>query len=416
MSTFISHSSAKAEEDQRNADSMRRELIARLEPDREVLVDEKRLLPGAEWRQELFLWMARCDSAVILIHREGLTATWLKREANNLFWRSQLGARLTLVPVLLRGVTPSDLRRSELSHLADLQCVLQGESEGCEELVDRIVKRLGDAGGAPGRTDTSGMRSLTDKIEHCLDGVNAEQPLIDIARALGNDVGEWPFVTPWEGRRFVAHQFLGPVPTGQVPGAVADIEFYLTLDRLSQFVTLILPTWIDPMDVRLLLPDGSRVVATLAAKKSRTAHQHIHRASCSSGRYWVETVLLRAGEEQEQEFMRACLAAACRLLKSENVQDAPLDGEVLFLVIDPDDTDLRTVGKLVGALIQHPDLYWLNIVVLTDDAETAELDMIGRRALRIELQPGTEDRVGRTARALEDILARRKQYGKDLAS
>ncbi|SDO92929.1 TIR domain-containing protein [Streptomyces sp. cf386] len=406
--TFISHSSAKTEEDQANADSVRTELMKRL-PDLgwEVRVDDT-LTPGAAWRSDLYTWMADCDAAIVLVNTDGLTSTWLKREVNILLWRQSVGSRLVIVPVLLSGLTPRELRRSELSHLADLQCIVQDDTGG-EDVVSVIVRRLGRLGTC---ADTSAMRSMTAKIEHCLDGVTDRFTLRAMAGALGAE-GDWRFPTAEEERRHIAHQCLAPVSTQKVPSAVNEVEFFLALDRLNKLITLLLPTWIDPVDVRLLLPGDGQVVATLAGAWTDTARQHIHRASCFSGGYWAQAVSLVAGEAQDEEHREACLAAVRALLKSDDENDAPIDGEVLFLVLDPAGTELGVVGKLVRTLIGR--FSWLNVIVLTDEADPVALGGQSARTLHIPLQPGAERQVARTSRALGDIRARHLGHGKDQA-
>ncbi|MCL8013427.1 toll/interleukin-1 receptor domain-containing protein [Streptomyces sp. AS02] len=416
--TFISHSSAETEEDQANADSVRAELIKRL-PDHgwEVLVDDH-LPPGMNWRSVLYGWISDCDVAVVLVNRDGLSSSWLKREVNILLWRQSVGSPLTIVPVLLKGLSPRELRRSEISQLADLQCILQDDPDGVDDtdgtggtdVVSRIVERLG---GLRVCADTSAMRSMTAKIEHCLDGVTDRFTLRAMAGTLGAE-GDWRFPTAAEERRHIAHQCLAPVPTQKVPAAVNDVEFFLALDRLNKLITLLLPTWIDPVGVRLLLPGAGQVVATLAGAWSDTARQHIHRASCFSGGYWAQAVSLVAGEAQDEEHMAACLTAVRALLKSDDEDDLPIEGEVLFLVLDPAGTELGVVGRLVRTLIGR--FSWLNVIVLTDQADPVDLGVQTARTLHIPLQPGAERQVARTSRALGHIRDRHHGHGKDQAS
>lgn len=412
---FISHSSAQAEEDQINADVVRGELEKRLrERGWDVRVDD-RLIPGTEWRSDLFRWLSECDVAVFLVNRDGLTSSWLRREVEILMYRRAMGMPVTVVPVLLSGLTPKELRRSEISRLADLQLLLQDDpGPGGDDLVSRIVTRLGDMGSFPDGADALAMRSMTGKIVHCLSEVDSELPLRNMARALGAG-NDWPFPTAGEGRRFIAHRFRGPVPTEKVPPVVTEAESYLAVDRLQRFISLVLPTWIDPADARPLLPGDDRIVATLAAAQPYSAEHHVHRASCAAGSYWVETVPLVAGEAQQAEYLEMCRKAVCALLKSDDEDDLPLEGEVLFLVIDPHGTDLCAVGQLVRTLTTR--FAWLNVIVLTEDADPAGLGEQAGRTVHVLLQPGVEKKVARTKQALEAIVARRRKgYGEGWAS
>jgi hypothetical protein len=407
--TFISHSSAKTESDQANADSVRAELMKRL-PDFgwEVRVDDN-LTPGMAWRSVLYTWMADCDAAVVLVNRDGLESSWLKREVNILLWRQSMGSRLIIVPVLLSGLSPRGLRRSEISHLADLQCIVQDETAD-EDVVSLILRRLGRLGTC---ADTSAMRSMTAKIEHCLDGVTDRFTLRSMAHELGAE-GDWRFPTAEEERRHIAHQCLAPVPALKVPSAVNEVEFFLALDRLDKLISLLLPTWIDPLAVRLLLPGDGQVVATLAGRRADTAKQHIQRASCASGRYRAEAVSLVAGEAQEAEHMEACRAAVRALLWSDDENDLPFEGHALFLVIDPAGTDLGVVGQLVHSLTGR--FAWLNIVVLTDRDDPVALGAQTARTLHIPLQPRAEREAERASWALADIRDQHTGRGKGQAS
>ncbi|GAA4050204.1 hypothetical protein GCM10022233_20770 [Streptomyces shaanxiensis] len=406
--TFISHSSAETEEDQANADSVRAELIKRL-PDFgwQVLVDDN-LSAGTDWRSDLYEWLTDCDAAVVLVTRDGLESSWLRREVEILWYRRSVGSPLTIVPVLLKGLTTRELRRSEISRLADLQCILQEDMAG-EDLVSLIVDRLGDLGVC---ADTPAKRSMTTKMEHCLDGVTDRFRLRAMAQALGSE-GDWRFPTASEERRRIAHHCLAPVPTDNVPLAVTEVEFFLALDRLDRLISLLLPTWIDPVAVRLLLPGAGQVVATLAGTWTDMARQHIHRASYFSGAYRSEAVPLVAGEAQATEHMEACLAGVRALLRSDDENDLPRKGHVLFLVIDPAGTELGVVGELVRTLIGR--FSWLNIIVLTDRDDPADLGAQAGPTLHIPLQPGVESQVKRTSRELDDIRAHHNGHGKDQA-
>ncbi|MEJ8669200.1 toll/interleukin-1 receptor domain-containing protein [Streptomyces sp. MS1.AVA.1] len=406
--TFISHSSAKTEEDQANADSVRTELIKRL-PDLgwDVRVDDL-LPPGTDWRSVLYGWLADCDAAVVLVSKDGLESTWLKREVHILLWRRAVGSRLTIVPVLLKGLSPRELRRSELSQLADLQCVLQDETEPAD-LVSLIVERLGDLGGC---ADNSAMRAMTTKIEHCLDEVTDRFTLRSMAHRLGSEgtgasrprprsgamsrTRSWPRCPPRRCRR-------------------PSTKWSSSRTRPAEQAHQPAAPHLDRSPGRTAAAPGERrVVATLAGARAETAEQHIHRASCFSGAYWVKAVDLVAGEAQHEEHMTACLTAICALLKSDDENELPIEGEVLFLVIDPAGTELGVVGHLVRTLIGR--FSWLNIIVLTDRTDPADLGVPTAGAVHIPVQPGAEGQMARTRRALKEIRDRRSGHGKDAES
>jgi hypothetical protein len=340
------------------------------------------------------------------VTRGGMGRTWLRREVDLLLWRRGLGAPVTVLPVLLGGLRARDLQGTPLSQLATLQVIEQGIGEPEEDVVARVVEALGEI---RVRADTSAMKSMTSKVEHCLDVVKQEFPLREMARELG--VRNCPFPTTLEGRRFIAHQFLGEVPTPLVPKAIKKVAFYLDPDRLEKLINLAVPTWIDPVAVRRLLPEEGQVVVTLGGEHPDTAAQHIDRASCFSDDYWVQSVTLTAGEAQLAENLVVCEKAVAELYGGD-LDTEPPDDDVLFLVIDPHGTEARVVGQLVRHLTE--DFRRVNVVVLMGDADPETLGEQRCRTLHIAVPPGTEDGVAETVRALKRIFGRRKNMGKDL--
>ncbi|MFH0518959.1 hypothetical protein ACHBTE_17540 [Streptomyces sp. M41] len=403
--TFISHGRSKTEAEQASADLVRARLVERLKGfEWDVRVDDL-LPPGVAWRPTLFVWMAECDVAVFLVTRGGMDKDWLRREVDILLWRRDLGAPLTVLPVLLGGLEPRDLRGTSISQLSTPQLITQRPGESEEDVVDRIVEALGDM---RVRVDNSAMKSMTAKIEHCLDVVQQEFPLRQMAdRLVGRDC---PFPTAMEGRRFIAHQFLDQVPTPRVPKAVREVSFYLDQGRLEGLIHLAVPTWIDPSAVRRLIPEDEQVVVTLGGEHPDTAVQHIERAFCFSDDYWVQTVALTAGEAQLAEYLALCEPAVEELYGGD-IDTEPPDDEVLFLVIDPRGAEPDVVGQLVRRLIEDFDR--LNVVVLMGDADPAGLGEQPCRTLHIAVPPGTEDGVARTVKTLKRIFARRSDMGKE---
>lgn len=403
--TFISHGRSKAEAEQANADLVRARLVERLKDfEWDVRVDD--LLPaGSDWRTTLYIWMAECDVAVVLVTRGGMARDWLRREVDILLWRRGLGAPVTVLPVLLGGLQPRDLSGTAISQLTTPQLITQGVGESEEDVVDRIVEALGDMRVS---ADTSAMKSMTSKVEHCLDAVKQEFPLREMARELG--VRDCPFPTAMEGRRFIAHQFLAEVPTELVPKAIKKVEFYLDSDRLQKLINLAVPTWIDPAAVRRLLPEDGQVVVTLGTEQAVLARQHVNRASCFSDDYWVQVVQLVAGEAQLAEHLIACERAVGELFGGD-VNTEPPDDDVLFLVIDPHGTEPGVVGELVRALTGR--FSRLNVVVLMGDADPQDLGEQCCRTLHIAVPPGIEDGVAQTVRLLKRIFDRSNNTGKD---
>ncbi|MFH8799740.1 toll/interleukin-1 receptor domain-containing protein [Streptomyces sp. NPDC017936] len=416
---FISHSKAEAEEDQLNDHSVRQRVKERLRRRGwSVKVDEDDLAGGVEWKPTLYFWLADCDAAIVMLHRNSLDSDWLKREADLLLWRRALGARLTIVPVLLKGLTSGDVRHSRLADLVDLQYVAQKSlTPECSDIADLAAELLPDlTASVLSGDDASALRTWSNKIIACLETVSHEDPLRGAARALG--ALDWAFPTLTEGHRYVAHQFLGHVPPEHVYSALKTVADHLDSDALRRLTGLVLPAWIDPAAVRRLLPDGGPVVATLDSARGTTADQHVRRASCCSRDYWTATVTLAAGEAQEREFMRDCMDAVRDLLHLPDDESPdeyePLGDDVVFLVIDPHGADLRDVGALVRRLTER--LPWLNVIVLAQDMGTTGLGEQPHRVVHLPMDREDEKTMRRTEVALTKLIKEREADGRWLAS
>ncbi len=422
---FVSHSSRQDEKAAWVRERLRERLTAM---NWDVKVDTDALQGGVEWRGQLYGWLADCDAAVILLNKDALESSWVHREAHILMWRRSLGARLTVVPVLLPDVEIKEIRGSQISDVASLQFVKArpGEAVG-EGLIEQAVDLLPDLRAPlPPEPDRSAMCMWTAKVVSCLGPVD-EAHLHSAAEHLAPDEG-WGFASPQEGRRYLAHQFLGHRTGESVYQAVGKIGF--GLPRLGDLVRLVSPTWIEGAAARQLVPFATvcdeasglpervsrRVVAALNSERSETARQYIDRALCCGDGYWVQTISLVAGESQEAEFRRDCSAAIRRLLHLD--EDEELDGvgpyadDKLYLVVDPNGVPLDTVGALVAELTaQYP---WLNVIVLTGngDHQSPEWPKTGIKLLRPELRAQDEKSARRAVRAMADLVARADPAGK----
>lgn len=422
---FISHSS-RGDERAAWVRERLRECLSALNWD--VKVDTDALQDGVEWRGQLYTWLADCDAAVILLNKAALESSWVKREAHVLMWRRALGAPLTVVPVLLPDVDLREIRKSEISDVASLQFVKlrSGESDD-EGLIKRALDLLPDLRALqPTEADLSAMCMWTAKVISCLDAVD-EVHLHGAAEHLapGEDRR---FATAHEGRRYLAHQFLGHRTGESVYQAVGRIGF--GLPRLADLVRLVSPTWIEGAAARQLVPFGTvsdedggtsrrvprRVVAALNSERSETARQYVDRALCCGDGYWVQTISLVAGESQDADFRRDCSAAIRRLLHLDDDEQlegvGPYADDKLYLVIDPNGVQLDAVGALVGDVAAaYP---WLNVIVLTGggDHKAVEWPKTEIRRLQPALRPEDEKSARRAIKAMADLVTRADAAGK----
>jgi hypothetical protein len=141
MQLFISHSSKD------NALALAVE--AELKKMRGVgtLLDRSGLEPASAWRRELHMWMARCNSALVLI-TEGVLAEprWVLKEAIILGWRRDLeGDAFKLFWALGPGVTRKRANEAgfNLAQLDDTQRLATSAAEGQHEaLVNEMLPLL----------------------------------------------------------------------------------------------------------------------------------------------------------------------------------------------------------------------------------------------------------------------------------
>jgi hypothetical protein len=422
---FISHSSRGDE----RAASVREQLRERLKTMKwDVKVDTDALHAGVEWRGQLYSWLADCDAAVILLNKAALESPWVQREVNILMWRQALGAPLTVVPVLLPDVEVAQIGKSAISEVTSLQLVRPAPGESAAGgVIEGALRLLPDLSALKAaQPDGSAMCLWTAKVIKCLIPVDAEH-LHSAAEQLAPEEA-WHFPSLQEGRRYVAHQFLGCRTGENVYQAVGTIGF--GLPALADLIRLVSPTWIEGAAARQLVPFATvynevggaservsrRVVAALNSERSETARQYVDRASCCGAGYWVQTISLVAGESQDAEFRRDCTAAIRRLLHLEDDDQLdgviPLKGDELYLVIDPNGVPLDAVDSLVAELVAHYP--WLNVIVLTGTGEHSSLawPRTQIRPLEPALQPQDEKSARRAIRAMADLLACADPAGK----
>ena len=411
---FISHSSEPG------AVPVREEVQHQLEERGwEVRVDVDALRGGDEWKSVLYNWLADCDAAVVIIGHNAIESPWVRREVNLLLWRYALGSPLTIVPVLLPDISSYDVKNSDLSEVLAFQFVKRSSENLAEddvgELASRVVRTLPDISGSllssPDRDDMH--RWLLDVVS-CLREVDDETALRAAVRAL-NVADDWHFPSIQEGRRFLAYQMLAPDLAGCLHKAVIAIARQAST-QLAQLVQLVTPAWVAGEAARLLLPHGRKVFAFLNARRSETATHYVQRAACCSLNYRTQAVTLILGEEQRLEFMHACEVAVRRLLDlpaDYSLEgEEPLDGEVGFLVVDPDNTPIDVAVDTLRPLLSRFE--WLNVILLTgescpDQALIAQWGL-GGVMLRPELVATEERDAARTVQRLRDLqreLARR---------
>ncbi|MFH8802599.1 toll/interleukin-1 receptor domain-containing protein [Streptomyces sp. NPDC017936] len=413
---FISHSD---HDGTGNARSVTRAVKERLtDQGWAVKVDMDDLRPGDLWRDRLYQYLAECRAAVVLLNRAALTSPWVRREVNMLLWRKALGSPVTLVPVLLDGVTSADIRGTDMAQILELQAFRKPRPDGLlvaqdtaddrlspEDLAEEVAKRLTIAAGEPLRDDSSLMYIWLDGIVSCLGRVREGAALHAAARELTEDDTQ-PFVTADEGRQFLARRMLGRTPSTSIYNALTNIGRLVGPD-LGVLVGLLAPVWVDPEAAgQLLSTGGDRVIAAVNTSSPDIGTRYVQRASCCHLQYQVAQVSL----VDPETFVADCEAALRPKVGLE--KDQPLDGvgpfgkDVVFLVVDPAGRPARRAVQLVSELAGAHT--WLNVLVLTGDEVPDEDWRCGQdrvRFLRPALDRADEtdaDRYDRMLRTMAD--------------
>jgi hypothetical protein len=156
MRIFVSHSTEKADAGgkQRLLDLKRAlERLAGKRTGHEVLLDFERLDPAAKWRVVLDEWMATCHAAVLVMTPKSMTSWWVLKEATILAHRAARDEQFLLFPVLLDGLTRTELTAKESRfsplYLDALQRVGKADPKGIAGDVLRELKKLGSVPRTP---------------------------------------------------------------------------------------------------------------------------------------------------------------------------------------------------------------------------------------------------------------------------
>lgn len=391
MKVFISHSSR----DDPFAGMVREAVKLRL-AGHEVLVDMDELRPGDEWRAVLYHWLAECHAAVVLLNREALASSWVRREVNILLWRRALGYPLKVVPAIIGDLATQDIRQAGFGELTDLQVARLGSArytgEAAELLAGEIVDQL--AGAPISAADDSAMASWAEAVSFALGNVGNRDSLVAAARELQVEETYLDRVRdPVEGPRFMAHQLLAREHR-RLYLAIARIADFTPAEWLSRLIDKVGATWVDGEAARVLLTFGPGQPGTvvLNARSPKTAQQYVDRATCCAPTgFRCETVTAIAGESFLEEFEKECVKAVEKLLgvephfPLEEYMDMPPE-DVLFLIVDPSSTRPELVAQGVRAVRSR--FPWLIMMLLTGKTlPTDEVLMTWQLTDALRLEP-----------------------------
>ncbi|MFE0513719.1 toll/interleukin-1 receptor domain-containing protein [Streptomyces sp. NPDC058964] len=277
MKVFISHSS----KGDRKAANLRREIFRQLKAKGyDVLLDLDGLKPGAEWRTELYEWLATCDAAVLLLTEKALASRWVQREMDILMWRRALGSHLEVVPILTGGLKSDAIDAAGLTDLESIELARGSARATVAEMATQVIDRFPDLSSSAGRDDP--MAAWLGRISQHLLDVRSADVMLRAARALGMREDDALQAAQPIGGRFMASHLLDSELSGSLCPAVGVLSDALSKDRLERLIKDVQPAWVKVATARDLLPGrgSTRRTLLLNAEWPETAEDYINRATC----------------------------------------------------------------------------------------------------------------------------------------
>jgi hypothetical protein len=179
---FLSHSSktpaALADVDQLRTALEKAGFVVRL--------DFRTIQGGEDWNAEIDHWMSECGAAVILLSPDALLSDWVFTEARILQWRKGFAPQLTLIPVVISGVTKDKFLDSERHELLKLDTLQILEETNAASSAPHILQALGP----PVPAIPSELQQVTDKIAGLLSRMT-ELEFTHIFSRLGVTLPPW---------------------------------------------------------------------------------------------------------------------------------------------------------------------------------------------------------------------------------
>ncbi|MFE5851810.1 toll/interleukin-1 receptor domain-containing protein [Streptomyces sp. NPDC056500] len=339
------------------------------------LVDQEDIPPGQEWRPEIVHWLARCHAAVVLINEKALKSFWVRREVNILMWRRALGARLTVVPVLLGDLSTGSVKDAGMEELRPVQFARtpRGAPQDAQSIADLVLKEFAELPAQAAENDP--MAAWLNTLSEYLGEAQHTGRLVKAATALKLQDKHLPQLNG--GCLFLAHQFL-VAPVDRMSHAVHEVAPSLTTDTLRRLIASLETTWVSEEAARGVLPASATqprdMTVFLNARQPDTAKHYIRRATCNATRGYEMVSVggpMPAGEDMVAARFRDWEDAVWKQFfdaddEEDRILPSNLREDVRYLIIrepDPPTTDLAEAVKLL-----HGKFSWLVVVVATGTA------------------------------------------------
>lgn len=303
-----------------------------------VLVDIKRLQPGAKWRDEIYSWLGLCHGAVILLSPEAFVpdSFWVARESAILTWRNTLTPDFRIIPVLLPGVTIQQLR-SDLQ-FRDLR--LETFQVVKHENNTETTKALLDGFSALQPPEKTPLEEIVLCVEVLLEGIS-QVAIEEAYQALDFDLGK--LTSDGTLTRALSMAMLH-VPLAKAVNALEIlVRFAPDSSTVDRILDIIAPNWVDLHAARWIarcaLERSNRPAVVLNANTRFAADMYVRRAACKPPRtcWHIVSITTVFGENAFEDIAReiwqslhACFADF--LLKDPFCSD--LDQQLTILMQD----------------------------------------------------------------------------------
>lgn len=321
---FLSHSSRQRDPEELSPDdklnrhlhrkrflsAVLEELQGKLEGEGfDVWWDRLNLRGGDVFDALIYDALALCDAAIVLVDRDALDSNYVRREVTILTFRASVGDGLTILPVLLGGVTDKELADSPLGRNTDLHTRLPVRPQAKKTnvtnapgIVNEIVAALADRLESKANRLDSLTRRWIEDISFLLSGLS-DDLLWRAAQSLGESRSEW--LRNENKQRAIAASLLGSDKLDDVYAALREVVDWLAPHHAKLTVERTQPLWVDLHAARVVqdtsqLTNGRRVVG-VSTRAYRLGRDVCLRATVASPQYRVLRLPDVVGEAPLQE-------------------------------------------------------------------------------------------------------------------
>jgi hypothetical protein len=207
----------------------------------DVLLDNRMIDSGHEWRRTINAMLSECDAAVVLITPDSLVSPWVLKEATILRWRHDQNPSFMVIPLAL-DVTRQELKNTRLWDPLDLPEIQFLSGRGPEDAAASLKSRIASLG----PLDPTPLELLVGDIAGLLTEASQQR-----LRIVLNDLHvHVPLELTDQQRRFayaVARWILGQPPPSLDRMAAALVRLGRTFpgDRARGILELVAPMWVE---------------------------------------------------------------------------------------------------------------------------------------------------------------------------